>query len=456
MELLSVYVAEYIPIENVDQLNKGLKKLVRKYPLRFQPSRIESIDEFCNAVKKSIHGGRWSNFGYIDLTKEEKISDFVKDIHIQGTHLSSSSIVLQFVLNPSDKFISEYKKLIERDIKEGHSFNLSWKNLFKFWGGSSLSYDIVKNQMVEDLIIELKWRSMKEISKFFPLYFTNNRLIPPSIEVYNLNQSFCNIKDVKNGKRSSFWDSIGMGKIFSDISEDGYWQLFAEGRKPYLIDNSVKITCNSALQHKPYYHSQKRQIIVALKEFADLLLPIMVMREYAIYTSTKIAIQQNETFSSIKKERPKYQKLINIRYELERNLQILKRFKNEIDENYFIEVKSQIKSLIGFKPSFPRFKNGISTTERLVDNTNYIVNKTYDYSQHFAKMIDDTVQLLEIKTNNSLRSRSFWLSIITVILSIAATIFAGLSLFYQLNNDNQRKIINIFGPITDLFQYFYR
>ncbi|MEC3655853.1 hypothetical protein P9148_12200 [Bacillus siamensis] len=454
LDLLSIYIAEYIPIENVDMLNKGLKKLVKNYPYGFQHGQAENVDEFCNEVKKSIHGGRWSNFGFIDLTNEKKVSDFVNDIHIHGTHLSSSSIILQFVINPSDKFISEYKKLIESDIKEGHSFDLSFKNFFKFWGGKGLSGDIVKNQMLEDLIIELKWRTMKEISKYFPLYFTKNKLIPPSIEVYKLNQTSCVFKHGENEKISSFWGSIGMDSPFSDISKDGYWQLFNEGRKPHLIDSSLKVTCNSTIKREPMYHSFEFQIVYMLEEFVKLLLPTMVMREYAVDTSKKIAIQQNNTFSSIQKEKPKYHKLINIRYELERNLQILKRFKNEIGNNYFDKVKSEINKIAEFEPSYPKYNN-LSATEMIIENTKYYIDKTSEHSQHFAKMIDDTVRLLEIKTNNSLRRRSFGLSIFTVILSIAATTFAGLSLFYQLSDEKQNKIVSLFSPFIDLWQYFF-
>ncbi|RAS75113.1 hypothetical protein [Priestia endophytica] len=134
-------------------------------------------------------------------------------------------------------------------------------------------------------------------------------------------------------------------------------------------------------------------------------------------------------------------------------MQILKRFKNEIGDNYFNKVKSQIKKLAEFEPSHPRYTD-MSVTEKVVDNTRYIVDKTFDHSQHFAKMIDDTVQLLEIKTNNSLRRRSFVLAIITFVLSLAATIFAGLSLFYQLNDKHQNKILSLFNPIIDLWQYF--
>ncbi|PGX73135.1 hypothetical protein [Priestia megaterium] len=454
LDLLSVYTAEYIPIENVDMLNKGLKKLIRDYPYRSQFGQEDIVDDFCNGVKKSIHGGRWSNFGFISFTNKDKLSYFVKSIHIQGTHLSSSSIILQFIIDPSDKFINEYKKLLESDIKGAHSFDLKFKRFFKSWAGWNLSDDIIKNQMLEDLIIELKWRSMKEVSKYFPLYFTKNKLIPPSIEVYKLHQNSCIFKNIENEKRNSFWRSIGMDGFLSDISKDGYWQLFTEGRKPDLIDNSFKITCNSQITREPGYHSLGFQIVYMLREFANELLPIMVMREYATDIGEKVAVMQNNTFSSIRRVKPKYQKLINIRYELERNLQILKRFKNEVGDSYFKRVKSELKKLAQFELSQRRDLD-TSATEQVVDSTEYIINKTFDYSQQFAKMIDDTVQLLEIKTNNSLRGRTFILTIITFVLSLAATIFAGFSLFYQLSDKNQNKILSFFSPIIDMWQHFF-
>jgi len=166
------------------------------------------------------------------------------------------------------------------------------------------------------------------------------------------------------------------------------------------------------------FDSMKSQITYIVNEFAKLLLPIMVMRKYAIDLSEKIAIQQNQTFSSIKRERPKYSKLINIRYELERNLHTLKRFKNEIDDDYFNRVKLIISKLTEFELSRPKHYI-TSATELFIDNANYILNETNDYSQHFAKMIDDTVQLLEIKTNHSSRNWSFRLAIITIVLSLA-------------------------------------
>lgn len=443
LELVSLYVAEYIPIENVDNLNKGLKRLIKDHPYPHQYGQGEHVEQFCSEVKKSIRGGRWSNFGFVDFSKNKNVSDFVKHMHIQGTHLSSSSIILQFIITPSDKLTNEYKDLVKSEITGGHSFDFRLKNFLKFWNNSSPSEDILKNQMLEDLMIELKWRIMKESQKYFPLYFTSNSLIPPSIELYQVNQTSCVFKEPENKKGSSFWHSIGMDTHMSDISKDGYWQLF-NGREFYLIDSSLKVTCNSKIKSKAMFNSMKSQITYTVNEFAELLLPIMVMREYAIDLSERIAMQENKTFSSIKREKPKYSKLINIRYELERNWHILKRFKNEIDDDYYNRVKLKVNKLTELESSRSK-RHKTSATELFIDNTNYIVNQTYEYSQHFARIIDDTVQLLEIKTNHSSRNWSFSLSIITIVLSLAATIFAGLSLFYQLNEDVRAEIINLFS-----------
>ncbi|MHA7098046.1 hypothetical protein [Priestia aryabhattai] len=57
LDLLSVYAAEYIPIENVDILNKGLKKLIRDYPYRSQFGQEDILDDFCNGVKKKYSRG---------------------------------------------------------------------------------------------------------------------------------------------------------------------------------------------------------------------------------------------------------------------------------------------------------------------------------------------------------------------------------------------------------------
>lgn len=283
------------------------------------------------------------------------------------------------------------------------------------------------------------------------MYFTSNKLVPPSIEVYKVKQTSCKFKYEENEERNQFWESIGMDDFhFHEISKDGIWQLFSSERNHHL-DSSVKITCNSEIPREAMFHSLDFQMVYYVQELSMNLLPILVMRNYVIDLSKQISIRQKDSFNSIKKEKPKYQKLINIRYELEQNLHILKRFKNEMGENEFERLKKEIMNCISdFEPSRPNSFDKL-WAEIIVDNTSYLIDKTYTHSQNFAKIIDDTVRLLEINTNNSLRKRTFWLTIFTVILSLVATAFAGFSLYFQLSNESQKSIIGIFDSIKNFF-----
>ncbi|KAF6538690.1 MULTISPECIES: hypothetical protein [Bacillus] len=449
LDLLSLYVAEYIPTENLDNLNKGLKKLIKKFPSKHEYGQFERIDNFCSEVKQSIHSGRWSNFGFIDIGIEPSLSRFVDNIYVEASHVTSSSVILQFLIKPSDEFLNEYKSLVTKNIKGSSVFTPSLKKFFKFWGAKGLAESIIKNQMLEDLIIELKWITMNEISRYFDLYFTNNRIIPPSIEVYKLKQLSCEIKGEKKGLNNDFWRSVGMDNFY-DVSKDGYLQLFSEETSPHFLDCSLKVTCNTEIQKQSMYHYNDFQIVYSLLEFTKRLLPILAIREYAFDVSKKVAIQQNKTFLSIKKENPNYNRLINVRHELERDLQILKRFKNEIGDNYFDNVKSTLKKTNEFEPSRPQYREK-AVTDMIVDNTSYLVEKTFNHSQYFAKMIDEATKLLEIKTNNSLRAFTFFLTITTVIFSIIATAIAAASFYFQLSENAKDELQNLISNINSFF-----
>ncbi|MGP4107761.1 hypothetical protein [Virgibacillus sp. L01] len=372
-------------------------------------------------------------------------------IGVSGTQISSSSVILEFVIYPSDKFLEQYKHVIENNLEEEKIYTPTLKNSLTFWNSRTYSNTRVKEQMVEDLLLELKWRTLKELSGYFDMYFFKNKLICPSIEVYKIKQNSCKAKYDENEQRNEFWDSIGMGEIHShEISKDGYWQLFAAEKEDYTY-SSVKLTCNKEVRKEEMFHTLDIQIIYFVKELAMYLLPILVMKNYTIGLSGKIAKQQKGTFRSIKKERPNYKKLINIRYEIERNLQIFKRFKNEVGENEFELIRKNVINILSdFESARPRFSN-TPWGEKIMDNTSYLIEKTNTLSQNFVKIIDDTVKLLEIKTNNSLRKRTFWFTFFTVILSVVATSIASTSLYFQFSEENQQKIQESFSTFLKLF-----
>lgn len=70
-------------------------------------------------------------------------------------------------------------------------------------------------------------------------------------------------------------------------------------------------------------------------------------------------------------------------------------------------MKKRIIKISEFEPAIPRYTREAWTTD-IIDITKYQIDKTYNNSQNFAKMIDDTVKLLEIRTNNSLLKNNIY------------------------------------------------
>src|SRR5699024_350020 len=301
-----------------------------------------------------------------------------------------------------------------------------------------------------DLMLEIKWRALKEINRYFDLYFSDNKLVPPSMEVYKIEQSSCIFKREESEKRNQFWDSIGMGdNLFHEISKDGYWELFSQNRN-HLIDSSIKISCNSQVDRRPMFHSLDFQIVYYVQEYAKLLFPILVMREYVSDISKRIAFHQQNTFSSIKEKNPNYQGLINARYELEKNVHILKRFKNEIDDHYFERIKRETINRYEFESS-GRHNIEETWTEIVIENTRHLIETTYDYSQNLSELVDDNIRLLEIKTNNSFHKTTFYFTITTFLLSIVAKTISCISLYFQLNDEAKSYIGELLNNIKDFF-----
>lgn len=452
LELLSVNIAEYIPVEEIEALHKGLKKLFKKNPTFYNQMDLQRIEQFCNP-NQSIHGRSWIYFGQIDIKEDNKLSEFVKSIRMKGIKISSSSIGIEFFVTPSDSFQNNFKEIVCKDISGESVLNITFKNLFRFWGRSGNFGEKVKRRLLEDLLIELKWRTMKEINKYFKLYFFNNNTLPPSIEVYKKTESSSLIRNRSEG-RNVFWESVGLPEhdFYREISKSGFWELYTDEDN---LDNSIKLTCNSLIKKHDGFYNLDHHIAVYAEEFSSSVTPIAIMRAYVKDLSKKLATYQNKTFKSLGKEKINYDKLINIRFDLERSLQILKRFKNETDENYFNYIKREIKESIEFEPTIKiQRAEEYKWNNFFVDNTVNLIDMTDSFSKSFVNIIDETARLTEIKVNNSLRKRTFWLTIFTVFLTIVATVLAVTSIYLtylQLNSETQNKLISIFSSVKNFF-----
>lgn len=431
LDLASITVGEYIPIENIDMMNEGLKKLFKQYDAKKLSTNFEvdkTVDNFCSGVKQSIHGGHWSEFGHLHFEDDKFLKEFVKTVKVSATHISSSSIVIEFLIRPAEPFLTKFNKTVEKHHPFEGFFTINKKNFFKGWWSREDKGRDIKQYNVEDLLLEIKWRTMKKIGSYFEMYFLSNKIISPSVESYLKKEKYSDSDYIKN--RGGFWDSVGFGlHEFHEVSKDGFQELFYS-YYGNTVDSPLKLITNKAMPYHPMFTNLGNQVSRYNNHFARTLLPLLVMRTYSIELSKSHGSRQKKTFDNLNRRKPRYKKLVSTRYNLEKNLQILKRFNMEIDEKDFEEYEADIKSYnFYFEPTKPASNHPL-WSDFIVEDTKEHLESTYERFRGFSQIVDESTRLLELKTNHSVRNWSFRFSIL-------ATAFGGFAL---LNDKTQEKV----------------
>lgn len=425
INFLGITASELVPMENINDFRAGMKRLLKIFRPKnfFSTNSPERIDSFCDTVEVNIHGRSWHNLGTMGFDKNSSLGNFIQLAHISASHISSSLIVVHFELYPSDEFKSEIDTLIKKEMQDDLTFKPKLKTFFKMWGTHSFSAVTHKQQRIEDLILELKWRFLSEINKHFKMHFYENDQPAPSIEVYKLDQTECALSKENN---HAFYKSVGLGHSdFNDISIDGVWKLHYKERD--RIDNSLKISCNS-LMPMTLGNDLEGEILHRVSFFATHALPILVIRSFTNGLSKKIASYRNSIFKSIQKNK-KYAKILKQRFELERDLQILSRIKSEYEDEDFKWAKVEmVEEFVQLTPSDTRFQK-YTWIDSIVDMTSRLINETFKHSNAISKIFDDYLQLRTVEINLKLQKRTIRLTVITVVLTVITIVLAIIALY---------------------------
>ncbi|MGF9850390.1 hypothetical protein ABHN09_02165 [Bacillus paramobilis] len=432
LNLLSVNVSELIPIENTLLLKKGFKKLLKKH----KPKRIlvandaTSIDRFCEKASSRLNPGTWFRLGLIEFNENLPIGKYVDHIDIYGMHLSSSLIMLHFNITPSDSYKRDLEELIKKDFKGKRILKTKIMNPLKkasIYTNSSVN---TKKEYIDDLLVELKWRALNYINKFFPLYFHTNSVIAPSVETYKVNELLCHLqRNSKDKKHNFFYRSVGLSRddnLFHEISKDGIWQLLFNEESGEL-HNPVKLLCNSYFQPNQYLANPvNHQIEIEAFENSIMILPILTIRKYLEFQTEQLAKYRNKIYKYIQNKRINYKKLLYLRIELGQSIQILTRIKNEQKNRSYIFEQLNLTEM---EPC-PKFKNQPTWSEYIVDSTEKLITDTYDHASGIVKILDDSIEILDIKANFSMQKKSAWLTFSSLLVAVLSLLIAFISVYF--------------------------
>ncbi|KZE04136.1 hypothetical protein B4117_4306 [Bacillus mycoides] len=453
LDLLSINVSELVPIENVLLLRKGLKKLFAKH----KPKRIstfndpESIDKFCDIASMNLNAGTWYRLGSVEFSKDSALGDSVSFISIYGVHISSSLLMMHFEIVPSSSYQERLQHVIDKEVGAEVIYVPKLRNPLKRYTMGSKTPDTLKSIMIEDLLIELKWRTLDYINTFFPLYFHNNSVIAPSIDTYKIDEVSSSLGIYLEGeKENNFFDAFGISKDrvdFYEISKDGLWRLYFEEDRNKLEKDSLKILCNSFYEpDNTLSNSLESQIKIEAHHKSSDLLPILAIRKYLKHQKTLIATYRNKVYEYTQNKSINYKKLLQLRIELEKNVQILNRIKTEEDHDIIFSKKN----LSGME-SYPRYSGQPIWSDYIIESTKYLITDTYDHAKGIIKIIDDTLEILNLKTSYSIQKKSTRLTFISLIVAFLSALLTLISLYFtyiQMGNKSEELFSFISNLLT--------
>lgn len=444
VDLLSITVVDLVLVEEIPEIRNGIKRLLKLYPARFSFNNPNHVDETFDNYLNNIHGSRWSNLGNIQFEENIKIGKLLHSINIQSTQVSSSIIAIQYRLIPSDAYLMELSQIINQNEVEEIVFKPSIKKIFKYWGSSHYDATYVKRRKIEDYILELKWSFFSFLgSNHISSFFYKNKINSPSVLVYKIKQEYCSWEN--RNYEHQFWDSIGlpMRYVEHSISEDGFWQLYADSLSDSNIDDSIKITCNSLIELDSGYTDLDHQIIIQSDDLIKGLLSMLAIRRYTLFMSKQIAVFRVSIFKSIQNKKIKYKNILKQRLTIERNGHMLNRIKSEIQSGDYQNRAARMQLLsIKWEPADSKLYRG-NWVKNIVANAEHLVNETYRHSESLVKMIDTTLEILTIQTNFSLQRRTIILTIVTIFLAIV-TIYMT---YYQIT---QESLIDLLDRMMNL------
>ena len=456
IKLNCIFMSELIIVENLNDFKKGIKKIFEKINKNagfFTYYDPENVNSFCDSVEQNLNGEIWSNLGYLEISESHKLYEFAKYIEVYVTHISSSFIILGLNVYPSEKFLEIFNDKLETNYPPDDVIKIRPKKFTHFWNHTTYSETSKKEIEIEDLKLELKWKVLKFFNQYFELYLSTQSMIVPSIESYELTKDRSNLEGFREGyNETNFFSSLKMKRGFErELSKDGYWEIYYSNYR-YSADLSLKVTCNSMFQKKQMFQDLESEIISRINEYGKLILPVLIINSYLKNLSKKLAKERQLIFRFLNKNKNRHKEIINTRFKLEKEIQVLKRLKNEFNNAKFESIAKRVANEIG-EFDRPDFKMKVSNSEIIIDNTNSMLETVYKYASDFARTLDDRIELLEIQTNNSIRKSSFTVTIISAFITLLAMIIAALSLYVSimgLDVNKKNEILEFLNEIVSI------
>lgn len=448
-DLCSVVVADLIRREDIKQLQKGVRLLLkRRRSNRFLTAPIEGLDEICKKIEQ-MDASLLSWYNTVDCGrfefKNHSLESSIDYFSMKICNVNSGYLSLVFSIHLSKEKIEKLEQLISCYYVDDRGYASQTMTGKRNTTGAYKNYTLVhynNNALKADKIYEfisyIEWDFLQELSSLFPFVFHNRNVMPPRIETYSTNI------DYRNDNRY-FWDSIGIAdyqgqflderhKVFYENRLSGrYGNLHRNNRLIYIFkDDEIEIGHLKSIKDKVYHHINEYAI-----EYFKFIFLDMLSRE-----TGKILVEYKHKLDKIKLKKNQLESLLKLKYELSMEIDDYSRYKRdniwERAEKKLDEVYAYSDMIAGFASrafyiSHSDFCNGAIYESEKIDKDIDVVLFEFEEKKHILQNLSDYKN-----TANSMR------------LNVIMMIISAVTLYFVIFPDKAKEIADVINKYLDI------
>lgn len=442
----AIVVTDLIAKENINQLKKGLKKIILKYSTKKFLSGFSNINktkQYIDNLNENITDNQsWINLGRFDFSSHPALDKDIAYFDIKLLNFSSSFLAIQFTIFMSEAKKRELSKLINEDYKGNLKQVTSYYGRKRKKSGARKKYtvttydkDSVKNISISELTTELKWEFFNRISMYIPTILHKSGAVPPSINIFKTNIT------LNNKNNFSFFNSIGYDSFrFLPISKSSgiIIELLTDSMNNKKYSDYTYIVNTNLKEKVEGYYDMDEQIVRELENLYPYLIKTHILKVMSNKFSSVSSYYRNK-INNVRIKKKSYKKLLTLRYAYEKDINILKRLFDEVDWEY---EKKKVES-------FPlENKNGLESPQihayKALTEYPFIIKSEFEKYQNYIKYeIENKLTLTSHLKDYKDEGRNYRLNIINILIS-TITFLSLLFPSVPKNLANQLKQVIIF------------
>jgi len=380
-------IMEMIPKEEFELIRLGIAKFNNKHGSGSSifPDMGEST--YFNMFES---GEAFSVIGAIGIKKNSFLYPHVVQINFEVINISNSFCCLSMMLILNKEFKNDLSKFITSNVKHERNVsgyeNKKWYQ-FKNLGNDDRPGSIIKNQLLNEILLDLSWKIAKEVHKFIPsMILTSHRVSLPLVS------SFCT--NIEANTFQEFWESIDIRPQFCDFTLD-YNGCITWGRRSDII-----FYVYGANKNNDFYSSNLATDID--KYLCNLLVTQSIDKDFR-----HILVTLSKKMSSIKNK--------NIREWMKLKLKI------DTDIYYYMRFISEYHSNDLNYDNFVRIQQGKIVSpfiNLLYNNLNSSVQDTQKLYSTIDNLFQSHLDFKNVKENYKIQKLSLSATIISVTVAI--------------------------------------